>query len=293
MKISRHWFGALCVCGSFALSAVGEEFVVVSASAAPGYNRAQSDGRGLRPETYTFMEGHYLGGTTRDPGLDKMQFMTIANTLARGLVQQNYFPIKDPQQADLVIVVHWGTTTVYEEPNRQLMVEGLNASLAEFNAVAATTGGIADPGAVNLGMSEMRGSILSQESAMAMNAKLLGYRQAVNRERQRAIPSEEERTMKLELSEERYFVVLMAYDRRTIKKHEKAPVLWATRISIRSPGNNFAEAMPAMVKIASDSFGRNRDGLQRVRASARGANIDLGTPEVVEPVVERIEDVRK
>src|SRR4029077_1062468 len=108
MKTFGQLIVALCLCGAFSQSARAEEFVVVSATAAPGYNRVLPDGGGLRPESYTFMEGLHLGGTTRDTTMEKTQFLAIAQMLARGLAQQKYFPTTDPKDADLVIVVHWG-----------------------------------------------------------------------------------------------------------------------------------------------------------------------------------------
>src|SRR4029077_19434136 len=108
MKTISQLIAALCVGGALSLSVRGEEFVVVAATAAPGYNRTLPDGGGLRPESYTFMQGMHLGGTTRDATMEKTQFLAIAQLLARGLAQQKYFPTTDPKDADLVIVVHWG-----------------------------------------------------------------------------------------------------------------------------------------------------------------------------------------
>ncbi len=285
MKTLGQLIVALCVGGALAPFVRGEEFVVISSTAAPGYNRNLPDGGGLRPESYTFMQGLHLGGTTRDATLDKTQFLAVAQLLARGLAQQKYFPATDPKEADLVIVVHWGATITYEEPNKQLDLERLNTALSSFNSTA-TENGIADPGEVNQSLAEARGDVSNQEQWIARNAKLLGYQASLEKEYKRAIPGENERTMKSELAEERYFAVLLAYDYNAMKRDKKPRLVWVTHMSVRSPGNNFAEAMPMMVHIAANTFGKTLDGLQRTRANPN-ASVDIGTPNVIGPTEEQ------
>ena len=107
------------------------------------------------------------------------------------------------------------------------------------------------------------------------------------------MPSPEELTMSLELNEERYFVILMAYDYQYMKKQHKSRLLWATRISVRSPGNNFIEAMPALVEAGANVYGRQVDGLVRVDAGERGGRVDLGELKVMGTVEEPKLDGKK
>jgi hypothetical protein len=285
MKTSLRWFLALCLGGALCWSAAGAEFVVVSATAAPGYNRTLPEGGGIRPESYTFMEGMHLGGKTRDATMEKTQFSSVLQLLAKGLAQQKYFPATNPKEADLVIVVHWGTTLTYEEPmDKQIQTERLNEALSAFNS-AVTANGIADPGEVNQNLAESRGSTASQEGSIARNAKLLGYQASLEKEYKRGIPGPDELTMKSELAEERYFAVLMAYDYNAMKRDRKSRLVWVTHMSVRSPGNNFAEAMPMMVNVAANAFGKTIDGLQRTKADLK-ASVDIGTPIVIGPTDE-------
>src|SRR5476651_1340855 len=77
-----------------ALRAMGGEFVVVSATAAPEYRRGKGPD-GPLPESYVFSPGIHFGGVTRDGSQEKMTFTTVAQTLAAGLARQKYFPAKE------------------------------------------------------------------------------------------------------------------------------------------------------------------------------------------------------
>jgi hypothetical protein len=81
--------------------------------------------------------------------------------------------------------------------------------------------------------------------------------------------------MNEELNEERYFIIVMAYDYQLLRKEKKSQVLWITRISVRSPGNNFAEAVPTLAHAGSEVFGRHVDGLVKIK-TRKGGRVDLG-----------------
>jgi hypothetical protein len=66
-----------------------------------------------------------------------------------------------------------------------------------------------------------------------------------------------------ELEEDRYFVVLMAYDFQAMK-HKKSKLLWETHISIREPSNAFDERLLGMVSGAAGFFGRDSGGLKHL-----------------------------
>jgi hypothetical protein len=99
------------------------------------------------------------------------------------------------------------------------------------------------------------------------NAMLLGYDSELN-----ALAGAEQAptAMKVrrddliaEVEEDRYFIVLMAYDFDALWKHKKHKLLWVSRFSVRSRGTNFNEVLPAMVDQASEYFGQNTQGLLR------------------------------
>ena len=268
------------------LRAAGGEWVVVSATAAPEYRRTKGPD-GVLPESYVFSPGIHFGGATRDATQEKMPFLSIAKTLAAGLARQRYLPAIEAEKANLVIVVHWGTTETYEDPNRQTNLESLNKELADYIA-AIQANGMASPGALNALLSNQETDATRQQQFLNANAELLGYKRSLLKEGERLFSSEEEITMRSELAEERYFVVLMAYDYQLLKKEKKPRLLWVTRMSVRSPGNNFAEAVPGMTRVAADFFGQQHEDLTRVQTKLPEGKVEIGEVKVVDGVSETV-----
>ena len=260
--------------------AVAGEFVVVSATAAPGYKRTKGS-EGIMAESYVFSPGIHFGGALRNRTLEHLPFLTVVQMLAPSLARQKYFPAKDPAQANLAIVVHWGATQVYDNPNPQADIEALNTELAAYKS-AIQESGAASSGAVNGVLSTMEGATSQQERYLRANAELLGYQRTLSKEGKRMFSSEDEITLRSELIEERYFVVLMAYDYQLMKKEKTPRLLWVTRMSIRSPGNNFAESVPGMARVAADFFGQQRDEITRIETKLREGKVDIGELKVVE-----------
>jgi hypothetical protein len=83
-----------------------------------------------------------------------------------------------------------------------------------------------------------------------------------------------------DIEENRYFVVLMAYDFQRLWKQKKHKLLWETRFSIRERSNQFDKALPAMAQYASKYFGVSSDGLVRERFPQ--GNVEVGTPSLIE-----------
>ncbi len=81
-----------------------------------------------------------------------------------------------------------------------------------------------------------------------------------------------------ELEDNRYFVVLMAYDFQELVKNQKHKLLWETRYSIRQRGNDFSEQLEAMSKYASKYFGQDSHGL--LRKPLPEGRVTLGKLEV-------------
>lgn len=262
------------------LRAEFNQVIALSSTVRPEYVRA-TDGQG-RPqaERYVFSPGHFFAGQTSDHSVEKMEFMTVARTLAPQLAKQGYFPAHDARSADLVVIVHWGVTSIHEDPQRTFAIADLSTALNAYNANLAQAG-ITDPGAVNTQLDQLESAADSTRSAINYNAVLLGYARSLHRERAQVLPTEAELTMNMELNEERYFVVLMAYDNRLLLKEHKAKLLWVTRLSVRSPGNNFTESLPALAQAGGQVFGRPVDGLMHVDASWKHGEVTLGEMKVI------------
>ena len=238
--------------------------IVVSASATSDYARPlDAEGRPA-PETYVFMEGEYMGGSTADESEGKLSFDALTRVLAENLIKQNYVPTRNVPEAKLLIRVVWGTTLTYEDPQRQQNIESLNAAVAQYGE-SYEANGMADPGRINEITMTQGLEQNTADSAIERNALLLGYKRAMDKLSQRIIATGDEQDMRLELNEERYFVVLLAYDYELLRQTKKSKLLWITRLSIRSPGNNFTEALPMLALAGAESYGRNVDDLQRVK----------------------------
>lgn len=254
--------------------------IAASATAGSDYIRAKDTSGKPVAESYVFAEGKFFSGNTRDGSLERMTFPAVTKILAASLARQNYFPAPNVESADLVIMVHWGTTETYEDPMKELNQQALNDAISNYNA-SIQASGTADPSSLNMALSDRESAQNSQMTAINRNAVLLGYARSLNKERKQFPPSEAQVTMLQELAEERYFVILFAYDNRTRLKDGKSHPMWITRLSVRSPGNNFTEALPALARVGAEIFGQQRDDLVRVNTSAARGSVKLGELEVI------------
>jgi len=80
-----------------------------------------------------------------------------------------------------------------------------------------------------------------------------------------------------EIEQNRYFVVLMAYDFQILWKEKKHKLLWETRFSINELHNSFDKALPVMARFASQYFGEPTNGLVRTRVPE--GQVDIGEVE--------------
>jgi hypothetical protein len=242
--------------------------VIVSATAADDYTQHKFGAGAAKPETYLFFQGKFYGGAIRDHDLEHAQFTQIAQTLGKDLLQQNYFPSKDPKNADLLIVVHWGTTEVYQD------------DLATSMALPNNNGGATTR---STGMLQKMASE-DRQISFELNAHLLGYGQQLSQRQAKASTntvSVDEMNLFQNLGDERYFVILMAYDYRTMKKGVRPTLLWSTRFSMQGPGNKFTTALPIMSHVAANFFG-HADGVKNVTVDRiPEGKVELGKPSVV------------
>jgi hypothetical protein len=261
------------------------EPVAVSTTASVDYVQQKFAPDATKRETYLFFQGKFYGGTTKDSDLEQAQFDGIAKILAENMVHQNYFPSKDPKDADLLIVVHWGVTTVYDNPNQQEDLTRLNSALAKFNA-AVSAGKKPDPGPVNQAQAIVDAEQVEVRKHISENSVLLGFSQQFAKDQSKmsdasSATGTDRGSLLLALSEERYFVILMAYDYHTMKKGSTPKLLWSTRFSISANGNSFTRSLPIMSRVAADYFGHAVDGLKIEKPNVPEGKVEVGEPTVV------------
>jgi hypothetical protein len=300
-----------------ALHADHEDFITVNANASHGYTQRKFVNGVPQRQTYVFFQGKFLG-ETNDPTLRRLSFLDIARTLAPDLAKQNYFPTKDPRSADLLIVVNWGSTITDptqepEDTERQFQFSDKMAAIQAYNK-SFDSGGGPDPEHITFDMTITRNDQVSAQVAASYNARLLGYTDALNREMEHSWAYQDGLSAKAEsyladLNQERYFVVLLAYDYQEMQRAHRsdrensimggaayasdatqslhrAPAtplpVWSVRMNIRAAGNSFTQALPAMSQVASDYFGKQMDQLATTQSSiGTRSHVDIGDTKVM------------
>ena len=260
---------------AFALWTRAAEFEAVSSQASPDYVRSRLPDGSFKPESYVFGKGGYSSGPLNDGTIDKMNFLTVAHIVAGPLAEQRYIPAKDPRATKLLIMVYWGTTNAPEHASDS--PEYLAAQRYFEIAAAMPKLPIAGPHSPVvklspqaedvefLGVQLMRAENAMRDNENRRNAMLLGYNSWWNatNDAPMGTPKELQRQDMIdELEEDRYFVVLMAYDFQALWKDKKHLLLWDTRFSIREHNHQFDRQLAAMTAEASRYFGRNSDGLK-------------------------------
>jgi hypothetical protein len=86
-----------------------------------------------------------------------------------------------------------------------------------------------------------------------------------------------------EIEENRYYVVLLAYDFQVFRKEDKHKLLWEARFSVNEAHNDFAMALPVMVQYASKYLGQDSHGLLRTKVPE--GKVLIGEPRSLGEVV--------
>ena len=250
----------------------GSNFVTVRAWADPGYLAQKAGRNSSAHETYVAAQGEYFDCDYRDPSISEKSLGAILRFLAPTLTKQGYYPAKDIKSAVLLLVVHWGTTmgriseyaqiesTLPNSPEFRTTSMGGNVYVNDF---APPTGMVMAPDYSDEHYSQAYTTQIASETARSMTTTsaegLLGYSKQLFRERQRLVSSEVQRTLEANLLEDRYFVILQAYDFQKLQKGEGRKLLWSVHMSMRAPGLNFTLALPRMGQIAAALYGQSND----------------------------------
>ena len=285
---SRGWYAskriflfslAIALCYPISLNAANQ--VVINAQAHQEFSIASENDDSSQPTTYAFMKGKFHGGNRADPAMDVFPFDEVLLDLSTHLQKQNFKGVPDPNGAELVIVVHYGVTSVQESPEELLGYDSLEDF--GFSDGAASSG---SSGGVNLdeltGIQDMQFQINvenpikeRQEGGAFYTARLLGMEKAYVG----TISPREELELKKLLIDRRYFMVLMAYDLPLMRQGELV-LHWTTRYSIRAIGQSFDRAIKDMNLVAGNYFGKNMGDLVKKRVTDK-SRVELGKIEVI------------
>lgn len=261
----------------FAAGAFGNQpnRVAVKAKASPEYIKSRAADPSKKIQTYHVIKGKYFGGNTDDPSMEAVTFLEIAENMAANLRRQNFVAEPDPDKGDLLILVNYGATD-YDADYMELMgVDSLDdlgfgteTDTSEFDEFEAEEAFAAD-------FMAMRAFNEGGRMSMLFKSKLLGLEEMFD---DRATDQDvyEFRDM---VSEERYFVFLVAFDLPAYRKGEKK-VMWTTRYSMRAIGQPFDVAIGELNYVAGNFFGKNLDGLYSRRATD-DSEVRIGEIEVL------------
>lgn len=297
---------ALFGAAAMAMSAKATEDSLVTAVFAQthnGYQRpADGEGRPVR-QTYAVAKGSYDRGWRGNPSIDHVKFAGVVRALAPFLAGQNYYPAADRESAELLLVLHWGTTRPFDRGTgmyqdaftemtdvmsnltniaRRGAVDRMSPATGKDNAdgTPRSAGQVAEQAQAE---SELGDALIrlemanrARDRANEYNANLLGYIHEINRRnngtRFAGAGAAYDELIE-DIENERYYVVIGAYDMQAVLKGEHR-LLWSTRVSIRAQGNRFDEWLPAMFANAANYFGEDSGRL--VRRFQRATKVELG-----------------
>jgi hypothetical protein len=273
--------------------------VTVTSSAAPDYTRAKFGQEQPRAETYVFMVGRYFEGTTLDHSLDRLTFRKLAESMAQELALKQYFPAKDINSADLLVVIYWGATKphvtvdddraqsapqlnsnlpthTYDSSNETPLLVGSDQKIADFYGNVASESDMR----VGFDQTDRTTDSFGADFDNANNIALLGYGRHLRAMAAQPSQSTTEATLRSDLTTERYFVILRAIDLRSFK-NGRPRVVWTLHLNMRSPGHNFPEAVNLMGNVAVNFFGRESDGVVNVPPRLREGKVELGEIKIL------------
>jgi hypothetical protein len=304
MKTKLRLFGAMTfgLLGAATLAFAGSDSLVtaVYSSVSNGYERKKLPDGSFQKEYYALANGQYAPGQTENESIDKVPFPTIANLVAQHLAKQNYFFAQDSKSADILLIISWGTTVPFNDSGAG---NSLDHTMSAMNAVRETgrqvaamatgSGTSEEARSITLAMdaaaqSQYESSVIETQMYNAMrrqagehNARILGYVEEINyRDNPSRLGGAGSAYEDLigDLEEERYYLVISAYDFRTAVRDGKRKLLWATRISVQAQGNRFDQRLATMLAKASNYFGRDSKRLLRQYQEGK---VDIGEMKIM------------
>jgi hypothetical protein len=274
--------------------AVRADAIALYSAVFNGYTRTRQSDDTFKPETYALADAGRMDISNADDSINALNFKRVALTLAKQLEMQGYVPSAKKDDINLLIMVAWGTTrgsgdfsTSNTSERAMTAAQAIPPGTPSYRAqgAAITDGSIArDEYESSLDILQMYNT--QRDRTDDRNAQILGYSHDLWRAD--SLPrTSMSRDIFEELSQNRYFVVLKAFDFQHLRKTKKFKILWETRYSIVERGNAFDKQLAAMTRYASQFFGQDSNGL--LRRTLPNVKVDIGEATVVPESAESAE----
>jgi hypothetical protein len=283
--------------GSRTFASKNAVVTAVYSSVSNGYERQKLPDGSFKREYYAIARGHYVPGRDKNPSIDGVPFPSIAGLVAQHLAEQNYYLAQDSKSADILLLITWGTTTPFDDIGHKRFennfIDTLNGlELLENNTLldkikpeklsldGTQSASDADKEAAKSRLEQqlviLQAANNDRFKASEKNAQILGYvteRNSFGSPARFSGAGSYYDDLTSDLEEERYYVVISAYDFHTAVHDGKRKLLWATRVSISARSNKFDEQLATMLAAAGRQFGKESHHLIR---QYREGRIDLG-----------------
>jgi hypothetical protein len=179
----------------------------------------------------------------------------VARALRQTLAAAGYRPATDQTPPTLLLVYHWGSLN----RDSQAIHSGMDLDPNLKARVALVAGRRYER--------EIDDEIIQRQISREMHTSFPSARFLSDQARQLG-----------ELAQDnRYFVIVSAYDYAALRRHE-AQLLWRAKMSASSAGAAMAGALPALIQGGGPYFGRDHDESQFVRTPlGPGAKVETGS----------------
>ena len=251
--------------------------VFIDSEASTTYNEVKENDGGAKYETYVFIKGNFYVGDFDDKSLRTASFEEVAATLAENMKQRNFYPSSSPSEGDLLIVVHYGTTSVEPDLEELFMLDSTDPYAQGESDDTGYSEVYSDDFVDLADLNDLDANNTAQHR-QTMRNNSLGITKALNR---RNITTTEEFDLRVEMQDERYFIILMAYDYEKLRSENERELLWTTRFSVPSIGTNFEDAYPALARAASAYYGTSLEKYAKTSTHFGNSTVDIGTLETV------------
>ncbi len=281
LSIAVSFFLGLSLLGGVAFAEPGSSKtrktrVHIDSVATKEYSERQKQQGPDAVETYSFYKGQFFQGSVKDRSLERVEFQNVIDQLTDDMRKQNYLPATDTESGDLLIVVHYGVTSVDEDWE----------DLMGITTIESDETGMSEDGDFEFDNTmdqtdAWEYDTLRSQKGKTSHSNLLGVDRAL---RDNSLSNDERHTLHEILEEERYFIVLMAYDWQKIRQDKELKLLWSTRFSMRSPGTNFEEAYYSLSRAAAPYFGTHLDKLTKELTHKGAGKGTVGELEIIEVI---------